>query len=125
VSNRFSSQAEAAFIIITVKPCLLSSWADYSSLSSRPISFGRRRKLPEPYVLMAQSHACSPEGRNLFITVQSQPTFGGGEEVIVSFLYAPSLNLSALRSDKSGPHHCSVFGPCQDKTTFSIVCNST
>jgi len=85
------SHIQTDVIIITVKPWLLSSWADYPSLSSRPISFGRRRKLPEPYVLMTLGHACSPEGRNLFITVQSQPTFGGGEEVIVSFLYAPSL----------------------------------
>jgi hypothetical protein len=85
------SHIQADFIPIMAKPCLLSSWADFSSLSSLPISFGRRRKLPEPYVLMTRGHACSPEGRNLFITVQSQPTFGGGEEVIVSFLYAPSL----------------------------------
>lgn len=56
----------------------------------KPISFGRRRKLPEPYNLMALSHACSL-GAVIIYHCPITTHLGGGEEVIVSFLCAPSL----------------------------------
>jgi len=58
----------------------------------------------------SQNCAGSRVGRNLVITVRSQPTIGGGEEVIVASCSLPRPYLKCLACYPPGPYiHCSVL----------------
>jgi len=103
----------AEYIIITVKTVVALERAAtdiYHCPITSPSHLGGGENFLSPIRITVKAVLALKRAGTFDITVRSQPTIGGGEEVIVSFLW-PSLPITSALFVCNRVLNCSVFGP--------------